>query len=71
MMEPALKARFNAPVRRQSHADSCRNDSRFQRWRFSRMPGALPQATYERRAFGAKQLLRRAMTMKGAFGAII
>jgi hypothetical protein len=55
---PALKARFNAPVRRQSHTDCYRNESRFQRWRFgvARIRGALPQAAYERRAFGAKQI---------------
>ena len=36
-----------------------RLESRFQRWRFgvARIPGALPQAAYERRAFGARHIL--------------
>src|ERR1700730_16390806 len=32
MMEQALKARFNAPVRSKSDADGRRNESRFQRY---------------------------------------
>jgi hypothetical protein len=59
---PALKARFNAPVRRQSHPDWCRNESpggcRAGRLALHESLGALPQAGYERRAFGAKQMLR-------------
>jgi hypothetical protein len=57
--QPALKARFNAPVHRQSHTDWCRHEvvPRLRDWGLGvRLESSPQRAAYERRAFSAKQM---------------